>query len=182
MLLEKYPKLEIQLQHDISRKINEQIIKLNIDVGVVVNPYLHPDLVVRELFEDVVTFWQSKNDCTLNDYNHPDAVLLCDPDLSQTDYLLKQCEQKNIRFGRRVTTSNLAVAANIAMMGGGCAILPERVAHCVRPGTLVPVDGAPVFHDKICLVYRHENRNVRAIQKIIEEIKAHVVSVGTEAE
>ena len=56
-LLENHPKLQINLQHDISRKFTEQVINLSIDIGIVVNPFKHPDLIIRKLCNDEVTFW-----------------------------------------------------------------------------------------------------------------------------
>src|SRR5262245_60235637 len=45
-LLERYPKLEIHLQNDISRTITQQVINLSLDMGIVVNPQRHPDLII----------------------------------------------------------------------------------------------------------------------------------------
>jgi len=54
-LLESHPKLEIHLKNDLSRKITEQVINLSIDIGIVINPIKHPDLIIRKLGTDEVT-------------------------------------------------------------------------------------------------------------------------------
>src|SRR3990167_6923167 len=56
-LLETYPKLEMRLMLGDSREISEQVIKLNTDLGVVANPFKHPDLIIQKLCIDEVTFW-----------------------------------------------------------------------------------------------------------------------------
>ena len=51
------PGIEIDLAHDFSRKITEAVISFNLDLGFVVNPQFHPDLVLKKLGEDRVLFW-----------------------------------------------------------------------------------------------------------------------------
>src|SRR5438128_162125 len=81
-LLLDYPKLEIQLKHDISRKILEGVVNLTIDIGLVVNPIKHPDLIILKLYEDEVTFWHSANIKNNNQNLHSgNAVIICDPEL-----------------------------------------------------------------------------------------------------
>ena len=170
-MLSNYPKLEIHLKHDLSRKINEQLVNLSIDLGIVVNPFYHPDLIIRELFQDEVTFWSAKKLNNLNEIHNKEAVVIADPDLIQTQSLIKALKKQGISIQRMVTTTSLEVAANLALEGGGIAILPKRVACLYGGNKLQPVPSAPIYHDQICLVYRHENRNIQAIQKIIDTIK-----------
>lgn len=58
-LLKDYPKLQIQLKHIFSRKLSEDIINLSLDIGLIVNPIKHPDLIIHKLYDDKVTFWQT---------------------------------------------------------------------------------------------------------------------------
>jgi hypothetical protein len=46
------------------------------------------------------------------------------------------------------------------------------------PETLKRIPKAPVYSDDICLVYRNENRNVQAVQTIINFIKAFFNSLA----
>lgn len=48
-LITNYPRLEIQLKHNLSRKILEKVINLSIDIGIVVNPVKHPDLIIQKI-------------------------------------------------------------------------------------------------------------------------------------
>ncbi len=54
------PGIEIELIHDFSRKITERIVSFDIDLGFVVNPVRHPDLVLKKMGDDRVLFWRAK--------------------------------------------------------------------------------------------------------------------------
>ena len=45
----KSPLIKIQLVHDLSRKILEQILSYEIDFGIVINPIRHPDLILKKI-------------------------------------------------------------------------------------------------------------------------------------
>ena len=51
-LLAAHTELEISLEHDLSRNITHKVLNLDIDLGIVVNPTPHPDLVMKSLAED----------------------------------------------------------------------------------------------------------------------------------
>lgn len=166
-LIKNYPNLEIRLKHDISRKITEEVISLAIDVAIVVNPVRHPDLIIFKLFKDQVTLW--KNEELIQSVRN--VPLVCDPELSQPQYILQELKKQNSQYGRILTSNNLDVIATLTANGCGIGVLPERIVMSTYPTQLKRIEKAPVCYDDICLVYRHENRNVMAIQKIILEIK-----------
>lgn len=170
-LLEKHPKLEIHLKHDISRKITEEVINLSIDIGIVVNPFKHPDLVILKLCEDEVTFWSSNANRRTQELWSDQTIILCDPDLIQTQTLLKQLKKKGISPQRILTMNSLEVIANLTSKGCGIGIIPTRVAQEMYPESLHRLPDQPVFTDEICLIYRHENRAIQAIQTIVTTIK-----------
>lgn len=170
-LLEKHPKLEIHLKHNISRKIMENVINLSIDVGIVANPIRHPDLIIRKLRTDEVTFFMA-NDLhqKTQDIHSGQAILICDPGMTQVHALLKKIKKMNLMFGRMITTDNLEVIASLTTNGCGIGILPTCVAESQFP-KLKKIPNAPIFSDELCLIYRNENRNVKAMQVIINTIK-----------
>lgn len=170
-ILTKHSKLEIQLKYDISRKITERIINLSIDIGIVANPIKHPDLIIQKLFEDKVTFWQAieiKN--TSQNIHSGDGIILCDPELTQTQWLLKHAHKKGIKYGRVISSSNLEVIASLTAQGCGIGILPSSVASEYAK-ILKPVVKMPVYHDEIYLIYRHENRDIKSVQTVTSAIK-----------
>jgi DNA-binding transcriptional LysR family regulator len=177
-LLDKYSKLEIKLKHDLSRKIAEEIINLMIDIGIVVNPIRHPDLIIKKLFNDEVTCWQS-SDFIKKNIPAEETILICDPDLRQTQFLLKQIHDAGIKYKRMITSHSLEVIANLTVAGVGIGILPGSVAKVYQSKKLHRLEGAPVYHDEICLVYRHENRNMKAVQVVMQAIKNAANSLHT---
>ena len=176
-LFSNYPKLEIQLKHDLSRKILESVINLSIDIGIIVNPVKHPDLIIHKLYDDKVALWHSASSKNANQNIHSgDAVIICDPELMQTQSLLKQIHTDGVKYRRIITTSSLEVIASLTAYGGGIGILPTSVALSAYPTKLKPLPKTPTYHDEICLAYRHENRNIKAVQTIISAIKSYCKS------
>lgn len=173
-LILKYPKLEIQLKHDLSRKILEGIINLSIDIGIVVNPITHNDLVIQKLYQDKVTFWRAAaNSHTKQNIFSEEAVIICDSELMQTKWLLKQLHKKGIKYRRVITSSSLEVVASLTAQGTGIGILPKSLASSPLKPKLDLIPKMPIYQDEVCLVYRHENRSIKAVQTIIAAIKAH---------
>lgn len=171
-LLEKYPQLEIKLHHDLSRKITEAVTRLEIDIGIVVNPVRHPDLVIRKLCDDEVTFWVGEGNRKTQDFRSGQAVLICDPELLQSQDLLRKLKRNGIQFSRIVPSSNLEVVTKLVSQGAGIGIIPSRVVAAAQCEGLQRIPKAPVFDDEVCLLYRVENKGVRSIQAITERIVA----------
>lgn len=173
-LLKTYPKLEIQLKHDLSRKILEGVVNLSIDIGLVVNPIHHPDLIIKRLQNDKITFWRKTGTQTLLSSEH--VVLICDPDLIQTQWLLKRVQKELPLHYRVLTSNNLEVIAHLTAQGCGIGILPTYAVNSNYADVLETLPNSPSYSDEICLVYRHENRTVKALEEIIKTIK-HCVSI-----
>lgn len=172
-LLAANPKLEVQLQHDLSRKILEGIINFSIDLGIVVNPVRHPDLVIHKLCDDDVRFFRSNAlDTPVTRLDSGETVIICDPELAQSQWLLKHLHREDRVYRRIVTSSSLEVTASLTSSGAGIGILPECVAKTLCPGHVEPLLELPSFRDEVCLVWRHENRSIRALQAMIASIKA----------
>lgn len=172
-LLEAHPQLELHLKHDISRKITEQVINLSIDIGIVVNPIKHPDLIMQKLCNDEVTFWVGKGKRAIQNLYSEKAIILCDTELTQTQTLIKKCKKIGITTDRIMTINSLEVIANLTAHGCGIGILPARLAKALHPQTLTRISNAPIFLDEIYLIYRNENRPIQAIQAMAHEIKKY---------
>lgn len=171
-LLSDYPKLEIKLVHNLSRKISEGIIDLSLDIGLIVNPIKHPDLIIDKLYEDRVTFWRAKEENVNQRMDTGEGVLICDPDLIQTQWLLKSIHRQGIKYQRIISSNNLEVIANLTANGAGIGIIPTSVARTAYPDKLILLPEMPYYQDDICLVRRYENRNIKAVKAIISAIKA----------
>lgn len=171
-LLALHPELEIRLVHDLSRRITEDVISYKVDFGIVVNPWSHPDLVIRPLTRDEVGLWRAHKASALQDPTNGKAVLICDPDLTQSQEIMKKLERAKLTFQRIITTPNLEVVAALVAAGAGVGILPSRVALRIPEMKLTPLlaDG-PRYQDKIALVYRADAQRSRAGRQIAQFIE-----------
>jgi DNA-binding transcriptional LysR family regulator len=169
-LLAEHPKLNINLKHDLSRRIAEDVISMKVDVGIVVNPVRHPDLVIQKVCKDEFTLWEKAGGAGQS-LTNGEAVLICDPELAQSQSLTEQFSKKGIKFGRIVSSGSLEVIADLVAHGCGFGFLPGHAAARARH-KLRRVPKAPVFYDEHCLLFRVENKGVRSIQVINGAIKA----------
>lgn len=156
--LKNHPEVELVLTHDLSRHVTQSVLKLELDLGIVVNPVRHPDLVIKHLANDVVTFWKSK-------HLKNEDVLICDTNILQTQSLLKKLSKSGMKFKRIVESANLEVVGQLVDSGCGVGILPARVAGAQKT-ELIAIKGAPKVDDEVCLIYRTENRNVLSLQAL----------------
>lgn len=164
-LLVHNPGLEVSFVHDLSRKVLDFLISVKIDIAVVVNPVRHPDLIIRKVCEDEVTFWYKPG------MKENASVLIYDPDMLQAQNLIRKAKRQGHEFKRHIHSSNLEVISGLAHGGAGIAILPTRVANPLNGRPLEKMKNAPVYNDEICIVYRAESRTVRAIQIIADMIE-----------
>ncbi|MEX2668239.1 LysR family transcriptional regulator [Candidatus Uabimicrobium amorphum] len=163
-LLHDYPKLHIELAHDISRHITEKVISHKIDFGIVINPIAHPDLVIIKLASDQVTFWTTKK-------NRNPHTLICDQNLLQTQDLSKKIRNHDDwNFERIVHCSDLQVITDLVGHGCGVGIIPTRVAKKGK-NLVVYGEDPPVFEDVVTLIYRYDAHDSLAAKTIIESIK-----------
>ena len=171
-LIQRHPKLEIKLHHDLSRKITEDVISFKIDIGLVVNPVRHPDLVIKNLCADEVTFWVSQNPSSTQILDQQKGVLICDLNLIQVKKLLGDLRKQGHGFNRVIQSSSLEVVAHLTTAGVGVGILPAKVA---TKELQVMDKRIPPFRDAICLIYRPDHQKTQGAKTIINEIKKAMI-------
>lgn len=159
-LTKAYPNLSFKLHHGLSRKMTEKVINWEVDFGIVVNPIKHPDLVIKELCKDVVSIFYKKG-CP--------KKLIYDDALAQTQDILKKFKMDKSYLHGQIISNNLEVISAMVAQGLGFGVLPTRVAG--RYPELSKLEGAPLFHDKICLVYRPEKHKNKISQDMLNLIK-----------
>lgn len=164
-LLQKNPQLELSLHHNLSRKICEQVISFELDIGIVVNPVSHPDLIIKDICQDTIQFWIAPNKSNQNK-----DVLICNPDLNQTQDILLRLRKKNLSFIRTIHSSSLSVIGSLVASGAGVGLLPSRVArnHHLKLWN----KDFPQYNDRICLVYRADMPKTFASRAIVAAIMA----------
>jgi DNA-binding transcriptional LysR family regulator len=164
-LLIDNPKLNIEMKHGLSREINEGIISCKIDIGIVVNPIRHPDLIILPLRADKIGLWHHKE---LKDSHNRNLTLLCDQHLVQSATLIKKLKKKGWHINRVIESQSLELIARLACQKVGVAIIPESIALAQASQVLQQLYPSLYYPDELCLVYRHENRFIRSIQAIKE--------------
>lgn len=165
-IVEKFPKLSIDFYHDNSKNICQRIIDHETDLGLVINPIAHPDLILIPLFKDEVCFWKHKN------YKiHEGTNLICDGALTQTMTLLKKSKKYNFDPRKVVTSNNLEVIASLTENQVGVGILPARVVENSKEKNLVRLKDSPVFKDQLCLVYHLQAKGLKTIEVLKDLIK-----------
>lgn len=160
-LMEKYPELEFNFIHDLSRKIAEKVISRECDLGLVINSIPHPDLVIHKILTDEVTL-----------FKHPaykGNVLILDPSMKQSQSLLKNI-RKVFDYKREIHSSSLEVIRNLCENKAGIAVLPCRVASISKEIKSVP--NAPTFKDELSLIYRVERKSDLSFKEIVSTIKS----------
>ena len=156
------PKIEIELIHDLSRKITEGIVSYEIDLGYVVNPFRHPEMVLRKLGTDQVRFWKKKG------LKETPQVLFANQNLLQVDTLRKKVIAKKFQDWKWVQTESLELIRTLTHQGAGVGILPERVAKAESDTLVVYDETLPSYADEIYLAYRKEVLTSRAGQALIQ--------------
>lgn len=155
------PGIEIDLVHDFSRKITERVVSYDIDLGFVVNPVRHPDLVLKKMGEDRVMFWRAKGSAAV-----PKRIF-ADRSLMQIQEILGKTHAKEFGDWKLINSNSLELIRTLTLAGQGVGILPERVAKA-DGADLVPYDSKlPIFEDKIFVAYRKDVLSNRAGRELV---------------
>jgi DNA-binding transcriptional LysR family regulator len=164
-LMRTYKKLEFTLEHQLSRAICSKVINHELELGLVINPIKHPDLVLIKLLEDEVKIWHRKGKA--------EEVLICHPELLQTQHILKKLKRRKKGFERTITSNSLEIITTLTREGAGYGVIPSRVVSMFNhKKDLRPLKDSPVFKDELYLIYRVENKNIEYIKTIKESIKS----------
>lgn len=107
------PGIEVELTHDFSRKITEGVVSYNIDIGFVVNPTRHPDLVLKKLGDDRVLFWKKRGASQL-----PEKIF-ADRNLTQMQDILGKTHSKEFKGWKLISTPSLELIRTLTLSGQG---------------------------------------------------------------
>ncbi len=169
-LLGEHPEIDISMIHDLSRKVTQMVIDSELDLGIVVNPISHPDLIIIELCTDEVGLWVHKSKKVKND------ILIYDPNLAQTQWLLRNLEKHKIKFKRHIESSDLFVIQQLANSCTGVAILPQRVVESFNGHNLIPYkNNVPTYKDRICLIYKSTFTKTKLGRTVVESIRINKI-------
>jgi len=165
-LLRNYPKVEVDIHSAASETLTQKVVDLEIDIGIVSNPIAYPDLISRKISDTETTLWISKK------YMHSDeAVIICNPDILHTQFILQKLKSEKIKFSRIVRVDTIEVIASLAAHGCGAGIIPSSFVKGLYADKLIRVKNAPVFNDDLYLIYRKEYKEIALFKTVIANIK-----------
>jgi DNA-binding transcriptional LysR family regulator len=154
------PDYKINLVHDLSRNIQSEVQKGNIDIGIVVNAVEVPDLIINKVSQDTVGIWTSKS-------AFDDDTVICNLNFFQTQSILKKWKQKPTKI---ISTDSLDLICRLTAEGIGYGIIPEK-AVAISGFKLKNLDTLPSYKDEFSLVYRPEFGKTKAEKLTIEALK-----------
>jgi DNA-binding transcriptional LysR family regulator len=163
-LKEKAPDYKVNLKHDLSRNIQAEIQKGNIDVGVVINPAEVPDLVIQKMATDDVGVWAPKGGGEFD-------TILCNLNLFQTQSILKKWKNKPAKV---ISTESLELICKMTEEKIGYGIIPSRAVE-LSGFNLKSMTSLPTYRDEICLVYRPEFGKAPFERLTIEALKRAII-------
>lgn len=155
------PNLSIRFVHDFSRRITEKIVAFEVDIGFIVNPFKHPDLVFKKIGDDKVTFWRKKGATKI-----PKRIF-ADGQREQVEQLLGSTYKNNFKDWKIVDSTSLEVVRTMVAEGLGVGVIPERVAMPDQYDLEIYNKSLPVRPDEIFLAYRKEVMSSKAAKELI---------------
>ena len=157
------PAIEIEHSHDFSRLITEKIINHELDLGFVVNPVRHPDLVLKQIGTDEVQFWVSKK------VHSVPKRLVCDLNSEQLNKTLKSQKTNHFEGWTLTQTPSLEVARAVTLSGKAVGFFPKRVA-LLNESALIPYlpKQFTLYKDAIFLAYRKDRLTSAAGKALLQ--------------
>lgn len=165
---EEFPKVHVELIHDLSRRLVDQVLHNELDMAIAINPFESPELVLRQLTTDEFTLFVNRKLNNSEEINN--LPLFIDPKLHQTQTILRSLYAKGYRFEKIIESSSLDVCAGLLRDNVGLSVLPERVQK-LYASKAERVEGAPTFHDEIKLVYRVDRISTTAAKTFVRRIE-----------
>jgi len=167
MISDEAPDFKINLKHDLSRNIQSEVQRGNIDIGIVINPTEVPDLVIRKLAVDLVSVWSGTS--------APLDCVICNLDLFQTQSILKKWKNKPKKV---ISTDSLELICKLTHEKIGFGIIPEQAVRLsglkLNKQTLLPA-----YKDEVSLIYRPEFGKTKAEKLVIEALRKSFSNLKT---
>jgi DNA-binding transcriptional LysR family regulator len=165
------PETELQLYHDLSRHLTEEVISNKLDLALVMNPIKHPDLVIIPLIKDQMNIWYNPNFMETK-------TLIYNPDLIQTQWILKKLKSTKLKFDHYIQTTSFEVAISLAKSGVGACIAPQQICKQLAPTHLAPIANNTLkYTDELCLIFKSGFNRSKVTENLISQIKSSLLSI-----
>ncbi len=161
--------IKLKFSFGLSKLVTQMVQEGKLDCAIAINPYAHPNLVISPLADDQFNLWAPKKNVA------SEKNLFFDPNLEQSQFIIRQLDKKNIKFDHFIEIPNLELIAKNLYEGVGCAILPSRVVHGhSEEAKLVKLYSQEIkpFKDKICFVYSEENKYKEELRNLKTTLSA----------
>jgi len=163
-----HPRLHLQLVHDRSQVLNEMVVSARLDFAIVSLVLPHPDLVSVLLARDHVGLWA-----------HPKVqldpereVLMLDPEVKQSQDVLRLLSRRGIKFRRTMTSSSVEVIWALAEEGHGIAVMPGNPVRFSQPRSVLRPLDVPGVPAELRLIYHADAVRTAAAREIVRVIRA----------
>lgn len=169
-LLQKFPGIEITVQHDYTSSIVDSVLSFRTDFGFAVNPTPHRDLAMIRLYQTYLGLWGS----SLMSKDH-ENVLFYDPKMYAIEHLLERASKEK-RFSRLNAIGSLDTIATLVDSGAGYGIMPADTACSLGPSRLKLVweaKGLPEL--TVSFFYRKDAQRSKAAEAVIKNITGGLV-------
>ena len=153
------PSLGFEIINASSNEINKMVASGEIDFGVVMNPLQIQGLIVKNIGEDDVHVWESKN-------RYQDK-LIYDPGMLQARSIISRWKGAP---SETVEVPNLELIAHLTESGAGYGILPSQVVKSQKLN-LKKITNSPSFKDHLSLTCYPEMIKSKEGKMIFEALK-----------
>jgi DNA-binding transcriptional LysR family regulator len=165
-ILKELPKqIDLKFKFGLSKEVSSWIQEGRVDCGLIINPYPHKNLILNHVGNDLFNLWSHKK-------SYDETRLFFDPQLDQTQSILKQLEKKKVHFEQLVPISNLELIAKLVIEGSGVGILPGKVIKNYHPEiTKIYRSDIKPFMDELYFAYSLENKGFESLLKLKNVVK-----------
>ncbi len=153
------PQLGFEVINGSSNEINKMVAQGSIDFGVVMNPLKIQGLIEREIGEDDVHVWESKN-------KYQDKLIF-HPQMLQAHSIISR--MKGLPY-ETLEVQNLELIGHLVESGTGFGILPSQVVKAQKL-SLKKVPNTPSFKDHLSLTCYPEMIRSKEGKMIFETLK-----------
>lgn len=169
-LIAKHSELEIHLKHGHTQKIMEDIACGYADVGVVVLPDHHADVVLTKIGSIEFCFWSAINSGS-HDLTSSELLVICDTNLPVSQILLNKLQIFRKQNVRLITSNQFEVIAAMTTDKCGIGILPACLVETLYADQLQRVNHAPNIGVPMYLARNAQARDIVAIKTIWQALK-----------
>lgn len=172
-------KIEFSIWNGPSPEVWQRVLAREVHFGLVVNPRLHPELIVVELFRDTHGIFArvappgsdeaakgrrpKQGELAAARARIREGPVIFADRFDQSRELLRRLNVLGVAPPRLITCTDYELVKSLTLAGLGVGILPERVATYGHEGEIRRLHPElPYFDDKIKLIYRADLHRTRA--------------------